>query len=54
MGAAPFWARLLRLSEKSQDFSDSLQNAVTFAPRSGAKVRASLAGSLAQQGFRGI
>ncbi len=30
------------------------QNAVTFAPHSGAKVLAPLPGSLAQQGFRGI
>ena len=48
-GRAPY-----RLSKKSKDFSDSLQNAVTFAPLFGAKVLASLAGSLAQQGFRGI
>ncbi len=48
-GRAPY-----RLSKKSKDFYDSLRNAVTFAPLFGTKVLASLAGSLAQQGFRGI
>ena len=47
-------APALRLSKKSLDFFDSLKNAVTFTPHSGAKVRASLTGILAQQGFRGI
>ena len=35
-------------------FSTAFKNAVTFAPRSGAKVLAPLTGSLAQQDFRGI
>ena len=38
----------------SLDFFDSLKNAVTFVPHSGAKVLAPLAGGLAQQGPRGI
>ena len=44
----------IRLSKKSLDFSTAFKNAVTFAPHSGAKVLAPLAGSLAQQGFQGI
>ena len=44
----------LRLSKKSLDFFDSLQNAVTFVPPGGTKVLAALAVSLARQGLRGI
>ena len=43
-----------RLSEKSLDFSDSLKNAVTFAPLRSAKVLAALAERLAKQGIQGI
>ena len=43
-----------RLSKKSKDFSDSLQNAVTFPPLRGGKVLAALAERLAKQGIQGI
>ena len=47
-------ASCFRLSEKSLDFSDSLKNAVTFAPLRSAKVLAALAERLAKQGIQGI